>query len=213
MRCLYCEKQIDKLTLSSIFIENDCLCHECRKKLKIDKAYIKLNNYYVETFYNYDGIFRDLLIQYKECYDEALACTFLYRLKDYIRYKYNGYEILFIPSSKNKLQQRGFNHLDLIFKEVGLKKNYGLKMKENLVQEGKNFSDRSIMIGNFEYFGGKLDKALIVDDVITSGSSILGAIEAIKPYANVVKVISLSRKENAFISRNKCVKIKKRRII
>ena len=69
MRCLYCEKQIDKLTLSSIFIENDCLCHECRKKLKIDKAYIKLNNYYVETFYNYDGIFRDLLIQYKECYD------------------------------------------------------------------------------------------------------------------------------------------------
>ena len=213
MRCIYCDKPIEKINFYNLFLEEDCLCSECRNKLIIDKKYIKIDKLKILTLYNYDGFFRDLLIQYKECYDEALAEVFLYKLKDYIKYKYLGYSILFIPSSENKLLNRGFNHLELIFKGVNMPIINGLKMKIDTVQEGKNLSQRKMMIDNYVYIGNKHKKVLIVDDVLTSGSSMLGAYNAVKPFFEKIELLTLARKENAFIYRNKCVKIKKRRII
>ena len=56
----------------------------------------------VETFYDYDGMFKSLLLQYKECLDEALNDVFLYELADYTNLSYWGYRICFIPSSAGK---------------------------------------------------------------------------------------------------------------
>ena len=206
MRCLYCDNEINKFKISSLLYKDEKLCLDCRNSLRINRAYINLDDIRVETFYNYDdGIFKSLLMQYKECYDEALSTLFIERIIDYLQIKYHGYELLFIPSSKEKLNKRGFNHLDLIFKDLHLKKNYGLIMKEELVQEGKNFNERYLMADNYVYIGDKLNKVLIVDDVITSGSSILGAYRAIKSECKSVKAICLARKENAFILNKKCV--------
>lgn len=200
MRCIYCGKEMAKFTLVSIFIKDDELCTDCRMQLKLNKKKINLGTLEVETLYNYDeGIFKELLIQYKECYDEALADVFLYLLDDYIRLKYHGYKILCVPSSEEKIRLRGFNHLEVIYGKVGLKRLNGLKMKEQLVQEGKNLKQRKMMINNYIYEGESVNKVLIVDDVLTSGSSMLGVYNAIKPYANKVKALSLARKENAFI--------------
>lgn len=204
-RCIYCDKPIDKVNFTNLFLEEDLLCIDCRSKLKKDIKYINVESVKVETFYDYDSLFKSLLIQYKECMDEALAKVFLYTLKDYIKYKYYGYKIIFIPSSSIKLQKRGFNHLKLIFDEVKLEKVEGLKMKQELVQEGKNLSQRRMMADNYIYEGPYLNKVLIIDDVLTSGSSMAGAIKAIKPYANRIKALCLARKENAFICKNKCV--------
>lgn len=206
MRCIYCDKKIDKIDIKSIFLQEDSLCIECRNLLKINKKIIDLGPVKVETFYNYDdGIFKELLIQYKECYDEALSNVFLYCLEEYIRIKYVGYRIIYIPSSKKKLKIRGFNHLDSIFSRVKLPKANGLTMKEELIQEGKNFEERRRMILNYVYQGEDLNKVLIVDDVLTSGSSILGAYQVLKPHCKKIKALTLARKENAFISKLKCV--------
>lgn len=205
MKCLFCNGDNEKINLKRILIERDYLCVNCRNKLKLNRKVISIGNLKVETFYNYDGMFRDLLIQYKECCDEALAVVFLYLLKQYIRIKYHGYKILCVPSGKEKYEKRGFNHLELIFKDVGLTIINGLHMKQELVQEGKNLEDRRKMIGNYEYDGPHIEKVLIVDDVLTSGSSIYGVYMAIKSHVGKVRAISLSRKETAFIYKNKCV--------
>lgn len=195
MICVYCGKIINKYTLTSLFLEEDVLCCNCRSLLKINKRQINIDSLKVETFYDYDGLFKNILIQYKECFDEALADVFLYTLKDYIKFKYHGYQMMLIPSSKEKLQLRGFNHLELIFKSVGLKMIDGLKMKEELTQEGKNLRERELMKNNYYYQGPSLDKVLLVDDVVTSGSSLLGAYKAISTKSNRIRAISLSYKK------------------
>lgn len=208
MRCLYCHSQITKLNIESIFLEEDVLCVDCRNKLKINKKMVDLKNIKVNTLYSYDeGLFRDLLIQYKECFDEALAPVFLYLLKDYIRFKYFGYKILFVPSSKRKIAERGFNHLEKIFEDVKMPKIRAVTMKQELIQEGMSLAQRKRMINNYIYEGDNIDKVLIVDDVLTSGSSVLGVYNAIKPYAKKISVLTLARKENAFIKQDKCDKI------
>lgn len=205
MRCIYCNNVINKINISSILFEQDKLCVNCCDKLKINKKKINLGSIKVETFYNYDdGIFRDLLIQYKECFDEALSDVFLYSIKDYIRLKYHSYNLLFVPSSSTKKQERGFDHLPLMFKEFKLKQVKGLAMKEDLIQEGKNFNERRQMTNNYVYIGDRLKKVLIIDDVITTGSSLLGVYRAIKPHCDCIRAIALSRKENAFIKGNVC---------
>ena len=203
MRCIYCDKKIEKITLTSLFLERDPLCIECRRQLPVKRKSFLLGELRVESFYEYDGMFKSLLLQYKECCDEALKDVFLYPLKDYIRLRYTGYQILFVPSSKEKLQMRGFDHLELIFEDVKLSRVKGLCMKEELIQEGKNALERSRMRENYFYKGEALNRVLIVDDVITTGSSILGVYEAIKDRAKTVKALSLANKSNTFHFKNK----------
>lgn len=214
MRCLYCDKEIVKVNYKNILFEDDLLCVDCRKKLRINRKYVDLKEIKVETMYDYEeGIFKNLLMQYKECYDEALAKVFLYLLTDYINVKYHGYKMILVPSSDEKIRSRGFNHLELIYRECKLPIIDGIRMKQDYTQEGKNYDQRKTMIDNYIYDGELIDKALIVDDVLTSGSSILGVYRAIAKKASKIRAFSLSRKENAFNQINKCDRMIKRRII
>ena len=203
MRCIYCDKEIKKITFTSLFLERDPLCIECRRQLQVKRRCFLLGELKAESFYEYDGLFKSLLLQYKECCDEALKDVFLYGLKDYIRIRYAGYHLLFVPSSTQKRQMRGFDHLELIFEDIGLPRVKGLKMKEDLIQEGKNAKERNRMMDNYIYEGEELNRVLIVDDVMTTGSSILGVYEAIKDRTKSVKALSLANKSNTFHFKNK----------
>lgn len=194
MRCIYCDGLINKVNISDLLIKEDILCINCRKQLNYQRRYIKIGDIKIETFYEYDSLFRSILLQYKECYDEALKDVFLHRLNEYIFFRYYGYEIIPIPSSRKKIQERGFDHLRLIYENVGLKINDGLIMKEDLIQQGKGMMERKRMIDNYIYTGKPIKKALIVDDVITTGSSVVGAYNAIKSHAMHIKIIVLASK-------------------
>ena len=193
MNCLYCDRPIDKITLTDLLLKEDLLCRNCRRQLKIDRRIIELGELKVETFFEYESIFRSILLQYKECGDETLKDVFLYQLSFYIYVRYHGYEIVLIPSSEAKKEKRGFDHLRLIFEETGLKMNDGLVMKKQLIQEAGTAAQRKQMIGNYIYTGKPIRKALIVDDVLTTGSSLYGAYQALKPHAHKIRAISLAR--------------------
>lgn len=194
MRCLFCDKKIEKYSLKSILLEEDSICCDCRDLLKVDRKIEKIGDLKIETFFEYEGIYRSLLIQYKECYDEALKDVFLYDIKDYIKLKYFGYQILYVPSSEAKIKERGFNHLELMFDSLHFKKVTGLRSKKELIQEGKSGLVRKQMIDNYLYGGPRLNKVLIVDDMLTTGSSITGVYNTIVPYSNKIKCLVLASK-------------------
>lgn len=198
MKCLYCDKTIEKQSLKSVFLKQDLLCLECREKLRVERKTIKIDGISIETFFDYDGFYRDLLIQYKECFDEALKDVFLYDIVEYLRIKYHGCHIAYVPSSETKLALRGFNHLELMFEELGLKKVEGIYYKQNLVQEGKSGYERRKIINNYYYQGPKYDKILLVDDMLTTGSSILGVYKQLIGNCRTIKVIVLGCKRKRF---------------
>ena len=192
MRCLYCDQDIKKISLYSFVFKEDRLCINCRNKMTKNHKRIKIDELEIESFYDYNSLFKSLIIQYKECYDELLSEVFLYGIKEYINIKYRDYKIIYMPSSKEKLNKRGFNHLQLVFEELDLEVIGGLRYKEEFIQQGKNINERAKMKDNFIYEGDRLDKVLIVDDVLTTGSSVVGAYRALKPYCKVIKALVLA---------------------
>lgn len=191
--CLYCDKKINRYSLYSLFIEEDKLCLKCREQLKVNKQVFYFDDLKVTSLYNYDSLYKTLLLQYKECYDEALAPIFLYKLDVFIRLKYLGYKILYVPSSLEKLNKRGFDHLKLIFSYLEFKEVSGLNKKEELCQANKSLSQREKMIDNYLYDGQDLDKVLIVDDVCTSGSTLKGVYKAIKSHCKHIEALVLAK--------------------
>lgn len=191
MRCLYCDQEIRKENLYSLLIKEDKLCPKCRKMMKFHHQRFEIDGIPVETFYEYDSLFRDMLLQYKECGDEALGSIFLYGLCDYLKFKYHGYNILYAPSTLSKKKQRGFDHLEEIFGELGLDKVEGLVMKKELSQYGKNKSERGQMCDNYRFIGNYAGKVLIADDIITTGSTVKGIVNSLPKMAKI-KIIALA---------------------
>ena len=193
MKCLYCDQEIKEYSIYSLLIEEDKLCYKCRKAMKYNHQKFHLDELEVESFYEYDSLFKDILLQYKECYDEALSEVFLHQIFTYVKLKYIGYQILHVPSSKTKLEERGFNHLKKIYESLELKEVNGLKMKKDISQINKSFDERTKMINNYEYDGKYQNKVLIVDDVCTTGSSLKGVYLAMKNNCRQCKAIVLAK--------------------
>ena len=173
-------------------IKEDPLCPKCRNQLNRRIRKKKVDDIEVEYFYDYDGIFSSILLQYKECYDEALSEVFAYDIVDYVKIRYYGYKVCFVPSSEENYCKRGFHPMELILKSGRMEEVESVNMVNQLCQKGKSGADRKLMEHNFNYQGKMLDKVLIVDDVLTTGSTIKGMYNALKPYCTTVKVLVMA---------------------
>ena len=194
MRCLYCDEIVNKISFYSLFIEEDKLCIKCRKQLDMTRKIIERDGLKIETFYEYDGLYKSILLQYKEAGDEALKDVLTYKISDYINLRYFNYGIIFAPSSKIKIEKRGFNHLEEMFKDVSLKRVTGLKMKNELIQENRSALERYKMKDNFVYEGPRYKNILIVDDVVTTGSTLRGIYECMFSQTNNIRLLSVAYK-------------------
>ena len=196
-RCLYCQKPLVEENIISLLLSEDKLCLNCRKEMKGKLRKNKYLDYKLISFYQYDdeSLFKSMLIQYKEAFDEALYPIFLKPYENYLNLLYHDYYLVLIPSTIEKERKRGFNHLNLITSNLKLKRKT-IGMKEELSQRGKNDKEREKMIDNY-YPISKFkssDKILLFDDVLTTGSSLQGAIKCLKPLVKEIVIVTLSLK-------------------
>lgn len=191
-KCRYCDK--DRLHQSSLFYylaNQDELCETCRKQLRYAPKTFEVRDIKVQSYYEYNDFLKSIILQYKECYDEALKDVFFYDLNFKLRMKYHDFTIVLVPSSKSNLERRGFNHLALMCQKIGLPIADILEKEKDLSQNNLGLIKRQKMVDNIKLKEGSYrpERILLIDDILTTGSSIYGAYKALKnPYNRIIPI-------------------------
>ena len=149
----------------------------------------------VEGYYVYKDVVRTRVILYKEAFDELLHLVFPYPLKWRLFLFYSDYKIIYVPSTSDAFERRGFNHMGLIAYECGLEviENVLCKMsspKQSLLSvEQRAQVSQYFHLENIGLIKGK--KIILIDDVVTTGASLKACYELLKPHCKQIKVIGL----------------------
>lgn len=152
------------------------ICEECLEK---SQKYSVKNYKNEHPLYYYKDDLREAFIQYKfrgkKSYAKGLAKLFLQK----IDINLNDFDIItYVPVSKGRMHERGFNQTELlcheICKEYGLKPLSILKTKGGKRQSTLSKEERETNVLN--KFSCKKDilnkNILVIDDVYTTGSTI-----------------------------------------
>ncbi len=195
--CRMCFKDIKNNGLSTFIHNDDFLCPECFNKFNLNISRFKIAGIYGWGLFNYDETIRKSLYQLKGCFDIEIAPIFLYRISLELRAKYSDYYIVPMPSWKDDDEKRGFNHVIEIFRVLHLPILPILYKKQNIKQALQKRWNRCEMIENIGIISESIctnKKILLVDDVMTSGSTLLGAIKVVtKCKPRDVKILVLAR--------------------
>lgn len=192
MHCLLCDKRIGKDNLAELFFSEDLLCTACRNQWeRIDKTFM-FHGKKAHVLWNYNEAFATALLQYKERKDEALRDIFFCLDAKRLHRKYRKYTLVPMPSSQKKLEERGFSHLEGMYGGLHLPYVELFDLKEEMDQKGKGIQERKQMIHNLFLKPDVQipENILLVDDTITTGSTLLGALEALKMVKNNVQILS-----------------------
>ncbi len=176
--CKVCFKNFETLLPSSI-------CGACFNKLHFIYKTVYLEGVKGLALYEYNDFFRSLLYQLKGCYDIELKDVFLERVKIIFHMQFHSYFLLKVPSWIGDDEERGFNHLDVIFESLKLPSLNCVKKKYKFKQSNLKKKERELIEDKLEIIRGSdltNKNILIVDDVMTTGSSLKAMIKLIKPY-------------------------------
>ena len=197
MRCLMCGMEKGEGVFIDILENDDPLCHTCRSHLTKIKFRMQFHVYKLYASYLYDDAFAKLLVQYKECFDEALKTVFLYPFRWWLTFRFFGYTVCYLPSSKEKIAKRGFHHLEKMFSTLLLRQLDIFEKASDFDQKNRSVDERMKMSDNIVLKKNCVvpKKILLVDDTITTGASMLGALRCLKDYdcKIVIYVVSVNR--------------------
>lgn len=163
----------------------------------------KVLTYDAIAIYEYNDFIRQLVYQFKGCYDYELAASFVSNFAKEIKLIFKDYLAIPIPSFIEDDEIRGFNHVHEIFKTIGLIMHPILEKTEQQKQAISNVKTRE-KIYNFMRLKKTFDlsnkKVIIVDDIYTTGSTMKAAInlvEKLNPKTIKVLVVAKTRSKRA----------------
>lgn len=196
--CLMCLEPLLKDVSFLHILKNYPLCLNCLQQFEIIDTIIPFHHYPLRILYYYNAFFQKLLFQYKGLYDYALKDAFLCLYHDELVKRYAQYIIIVTPSSLEDNQKRGFSPMEEIAKTFHTKIYTGLYKKEKYKQSDLGYEQRKKVIDKIGIHNGeelKGQKVLIIDDVITSGSTLKAILTLVLKYEPAkVELLVLSTK-------------------
>lgn len=193
--CKICfEKLHRRASLFTYFHYRDCICEICRNKMEIEEKWLLVGDLEVFCLYTYNRFMENLLFQFKEGKDVALKDIFLFSYKSKIEKMFKGYTIVYMPSSKEHIKVRGFFPLKEMFEMIDLPKEEVFIKNHTYKQSSLSYLQRKQIRNIMQIKKGckhKRKKVLLVDDVITSGETILSAYRLLKDDCEEIKALVL----------------------
>ncbi len=181
--CLICLEQINK-TISIInLLKVYPICISCLEQFEVIDLHTHFYQYQLHILYYYNDFFKKLLYQYKGQYDIALKDTFLLLYQTQLKKRYHRHIIVVAPSLDEDNQRRGFLHMEEIAKTITQDVFIGLYKKESYKQTKKKLRNKE---ETYQQIGirdkGRLKgrKVLLLDDVLTSGSTLYACLQHIE---------------------------------
>ena len=170
-----CHNSLDfGLNLRCFFVYDDIVCCKCREMLVKCNRIVMLADLKVRALYQYTESFQKLIIQFKELGDEALADIVIYPFTKKLHRQYRRYTAVGIPSSPTKVHQRGFSHVELMFRLLDLEYREVFE-KDEFSQKQQSFITRSEVSRHItlEMAANLSGPILLVDDLLTTGATML----------------------------------------
>lgn len=162
--------------------KKNILCEQCFEKQNAKFIGFKIGVVRGVAIYEYTDFIKELIYKYKGCYDYELKDVFLYRYINYLRIMYRGYYIVPAPSFHLDDEKRGFNHVIEIYKALKLEMLPIIKKieahKQSDMSYKKRFNVKKVFV--IDNVNLKDKKILLVDDIFTTGSTLMSCIDLLK---------------------------------
>ena len=193
--CKICFKEYSRNSLRTIF-HNDQICYACYKKLKPVFISHKIDDIKALSIYYYDEDIKTFLYQLKGCYDIELSSVFLANFVYLLKIRFHNYYVIPIPSYHLDDVAREFNHVEEVFKYLKLPMLKILYKSEKYKQSDHKAKDRHLIsnylkVSDLKQVENK--RILLVDDVITTGSTLRAAIKLIKEgHPKCIRILTIA---------------------
>ena len=182
-QCLLCLEDVHRFVSAYHLLYDSHLCLSCMQKFEVLDRVTTIKQHRLHILFHYNDFFRQLLYQYKGLYDIALKYVFLDMFIQELKHRYHNYIVVIAPSSKEDNKVRGFNpnyELASLFSKQLFCGVYKTSQYKQTKQK-----DRKDVYGVLDIKDGNQitnKKVVILDDVITSGYTLLACIALLMPY-------------------------------
>ena len=196
MKCSFCGLEIKKkLGFDTLFEKKEdfYLCTSCREHIDINV--LEVGEYILYYFADYEFL-KDEIYSIKYFGDVACAVKFKKLLDKF--FSLNNFDLVTIaPANEIREIIRGFDHIEQVCKlcDVNYKKilscNY--RKKQSKLHKERRENRYHPLCGEMNL--GSIDSILIIDDIYTSGNTLLGCARTVKEaYPNIkISFLTLSK--------------------
>ena len=189
--CIWCLKHLyHDATMFDLFIKRSILCANCRQILTPQKLKFRIEGMDCSAIFEYNETIQQLIYRYKEDKDLPLAPLFFNQSIRFLK-QANKINVL-IPSSNEKVTTRGFHHLEAMLDSHKLPYESCLIKNSNWKQSSQSKVNRAKVSEILKLRGIdriKNKHVLLIDDVATTGSTLLAAYNLITPHASRVSAL------------------------
>jgi competence protein ComFC len=148
----------------------------------------------VYALYLYDDFMEECMFQIKEKKDQTLASIFLYPYQTKLRNVFKNKMIIAVPSSNHKTNERGFHALEKMFNPLGYPMHH-VFTKDDIKQSTLNLNQRLEVSKHIHLVNPSIvcgQDVILIDDVCTTGSSLLACYDALRPLVASINIVVIA---------------------